>query len=45
MATNEVWLEICLGQKINSALGELLDQFGEMILLILIQIYKSGVSN
>ena len=29
----------------ESAFGELLDQFGEMILLILIQIYKSGVTN
>ena len=33
---------ICLGQEISS---ELLDQFGARILLILIQIYKSGVPN
>ena len=42
---DEVWAGICLGQEINPASGELLDQFGEMILLILIQIYKSGVPN
>ena len=35
-------LAICLGQEISS---ELLDQFGARILLILIQIYKSGVPN